>query len=548
MERQSRDNFDSPAESAPDTTPSTSKPEVGFLNPEPLAYRTENDGPGESSALKSSWIQRLFPGLLDESAKAGSQWKCKGKQVAAESERLLIENNAMKSPEGPGSSSAVQHQGRLGSLGEDGSRKDSGSQPPSASTSRQGLSPDLNLNPDCPMDQDTYAHESGTFMMDQEAGKSPKVSFIHALKYIASDVDTRSSQGEYHPVQPHSPAVSRRFYQQAELNLDGVGSRKERALETQSPRFGKFEFQQGVTRISSYMDDTLTGKGVEGTMRVDDVNVDEVNEAQDTADVGPSSRALPPLSLFAPFKHSKERRGSALSEGPKTFEETPLTTPLFSSRGYKAPESGNFGSSVFALYKPLSLAPPIAGSPDFHGNLMSLTPIFAPFKMVDEPNGPSTSFIKTERLHAVDIEEQERGKNILEHDNWNDAKAKQVERQGQLLAMHGPRPSSIYSRTPLPVVSDERKAHSMFSPNSQVPRFKEPRLSRLGITGNAHEAGISKGIRSHTVNTAAIELNSRRPSLQDSRADEDGGRSVTLIKEPLRPQSDVQLSASQGTW
>lgn len=146
-------------------------------------------------------------------------------------------------------------------------------------------------------------------------------------------------------------------------------------------------------------------------------------------------------------------------------------------------------------------------------------------------------------MHAVDIEEQERGKNKSEHDhNWMDAKAKQVERQGQS-AMHGARSSSIYSRTPLPVVSDERKAHSMFSPISQVPRFNEPRLSRLWITGTAHEAGISKGRRSHSVNTAAIELNSRRPSL-----DEDGGRSVTLIKEPHRPQSEAQLSASQGTW
>lgn len=579
-----------------------SKPEVGFLNPEPLATRCtskENDGPGEGSvaALRSSWIQRLFPGLLGETVKP-SQWKGKEKYVAPDydyTERLLLEN-AAKLPEGLGSSpqllGGVQDQGRerrhdnvRPGIREDDSGKDLvypcsiGSQPSRAFISRQGLSAaeELNFNRphyDYPRQQDLYVQDVRfSQIRDQETEKTKKVSSIHTLKSPA-DVDTRSMQGEHHPVQRHSLTVSsvaRRSRQQEQDRhvLDGLGSSSKPALETGllSPKFRNFELQERATRNSSYIDYSLRGRaGVEGTT-VDDLSMGENNEhrAQYDADKGQNvvslgSSPLPPLSLFAPFKHSKERR-SALSEGktnvtPGLSEDIPLRTPLFSSCGYKngtndiqdgagVPED-KFDSTMFAPYKPLSSLHPSTGMRDV-GTPLTLTPIFAPFKTVEEHNRPSTSFVKMGTL-PVDLVEQG-GKDAgrqgigMNSNVLLDAKAKQVEHRGQLcnqLATHG-RTSSVYSRAPLPGVADQREA-AMFSPNA-VPHFNEGPC-RVG-TANVHEPIVKGGCR--TVNTTAIELSSKRPSVQELRTD-DGVWCGANKDLSIAQSRDVQLSASQGAW
>ena len=651
MELQTCD-FEPASGSAPET-PSNSKPEVGFLNPEPLATRctSKDDGPGEGSlaALRSSWIQRLFPGMLGETVRP-SQWKDKEKRIAPDyenTERLLIENStklAGDSGPSPQLLSACQELGRESRDGdlkpvrrEEGSSTDImlpftySSQPPPAMLCRQGLPPareayrairgltgeirvksatdtrhlsensqaligygsqqasvdhsanstrftkglSCNRHPfDYLKQQDLHAHVVGYSqirdvddvpfsIMEHEAGKKMKASLTLSHQTPA-EVDTRSKQVEHHPMQRHSLTTRNviRMSQQQEQNrydLNGLdtGNRLELQAESPSFRFGKSGLQPAGTRNISDTEYLSAGRAGEGRRRVDNLKTDEnvghqeqcgTGQGQNMVSLG--SSPLPPLSLFAPFKHNKERR-SVESQGKDKMAagllEGSLLTPLFSSRGYKNDPNDNrggevsedkFDSTIFAPYKPSSSWHHSTGLRGLETPL-TLTPIFAPFKTLEEQNRPSTSSIKTNNLPLDLMKQNDEGAaeqdTRMDLDVLPESKAQQGDHRGQAFSQLRPHGliSSIYSSSSLAVIADQREA-AMFPPKSG-PRFTEGQY-RVG-TGNVHESTLKGGC--HTVNTTAIELNSRRPSLQDDRIDD---------KDLFTTQShDIQPNVSQGT-
>nr|PNR28894.1 hypothetical protein PHYPA_027586 [Physcomitrium patens] len=156
-------DFEPVAGSTPGTS-SNSKPEVGFFNPAPLATRCttkENGGPSAAgmAALRSSWIQRLFPGMMNEGARPfqSNVREQLVPPVYESTEPLLIED-VSKSFEEFGSSpelvGASRYQGResfydavRSGKPEGGSHKEfqyersNSSQPPPAAICRKGPVP-----------------------------------------------------------------------------------------------------------------------------------------------------------------------------------------------------------------------------------------------------------------------------------------------------------------------------------------------------------------------------------------------------------------------
>jgi hypothetical protein len=665
LELQTSD-FEPAAESAPET-PSNSKPEVGFLNPEPLATRCitkDNDGPGEGSlaALRSSWIQRLFPGMLGESVRP-SQWKDKEKHIAPDyenNERLLIENTT-KLAEDSGPSPqllGVGQESRHGDLRpvkrEEGSSMDivlpctNSSPSPRPMLCRQGLPPareayravrgfageirvksamdignlsensqeltglgsqqasvDLSANStrftkaltcnrlpfDYPIQQNLHAHDVGysqirdkdyapNSIMEQEAEQKMK-AFLTPSHILPAEADTRSMQVEHHPVQRH-PLSTRdvigisQQQEQYPYDLNDVGTSNRLVLqgESSSLRFRKSGLQPGGIRNIRDTEYLPAGRaGGEEGLRVDNLETDENIRHQGQYGqnvVSLESSPLPPLSLFAPFKHNKERR-SIESQGKNkmaaSLSEDSLLTPLFPSCGYKSDPNDNlggadvsedkFGSTLFAPYYPLSSFHHSTGLGGIETPL-TLTPIFAPFKTLEEQNRPSTSAMKTNILpfdrmeqsgedavgqdSRMDLEASPEPKaedavgqdSRMDLEASSEPKAEQTDHRGQLsnqLRAYGST-SSVYSRSPLPVIANQSEA-AMFSLNSG-PRFNEGQYC-IG-TANFHGSTL-KG-RRQTVSTTAIELNSRRPSLQEHRIDD---------KDLFTTQShDIQLSVSQG--
>lgn len=649
MELQTCD-FEPAAGSAPET-PSNSRPEVGFLNPEPLATRCttkDNDGLGEGgvAALRSSWIQRLFPGMLGESVRP-AQWK--GKHIAPDyenTERLLIENAAKLaedsglSPQLLGAGQDLGRENRHGGLGpvirEEVSSTDillpctNSSQPQPVTLCGQGLPParesyrairglagevfvksamdighlsdnsrdltglssqqasvDHSANStkftkgltcnrpffDHPRQQDMHARDVGysqirdvdnasSSMMKQEAEKNMKASLNLSYRPSA-EVDTRSIQVGHNPVQRHSLRSRNvsKIPQQREQIRYGLNGLDTIDLQAESPSRlpRKSELQPGGTRNISDSECLVAGGAVGGGLRVDTLETGEktLHQGQYGTDRGQNvgslgSSPLPPLSLFAPFKHNKERR-SVESQGKNKMaadlSEDSLLTPLFPSCGYKTDPNDNLGgagvsedkfhSTMFATYKPLSSFKHSTGLRGLE-TTFTLTPIFAPFKTAEEQNRPSNSLIKTNVL-PLDVMEHN-GEDAVGQDTEMDVdvlpepKAQPADHRGQ--PRNQPRAdghiSSVSSDSPLPIIADQRDA-AMFSLNSG-PRFndRQCRVEAVNVQGSS-----LKG-RCHTVNTTAIELSSSRPSLQEERTDE---------KDPSTPQShDIQPSVSQGTW
>ncbi|KAG0583450.1 hypothetical protein KC19_3G136800 [Ceratodon purpureus] len=598
-------DFEPAAESAPET-PSNSKPEVGFLNPEPLATRCTtkvNDGPGEGSlaALRSSWIQRLFPGMLGGSV-GPSQWKDKGKHIASDyenNERLLIENatrlaedsgpspqllgggqdpgkesphcdlrpvkreevsatdivlpctNSSQLPPdmlcGEGLSPGREAYGAVRGLAGEIRVKSAMDTPHSSENSpelaglgHQEASVDhaanstrfsngltCNRSPFAyPRQQDLHARDVGysqirdidctpPSIMEQEEKKMN--AFLTPSHKPPSEVDTRSMQVEHHPVQRH-PLSRRNFsrlsqqqQQQNRYDLNSLDTSNRIVYQAESPslRSKNSGFQLGGTRNISDAECLPAGRasGDKG-FRFDNLKKGEniehrarygVDTEKNVVSLG--SSPLPPLSLFAPFKHNKERR-SIESQGRNKMaaglSEDSLLTPLFPSCGYKSDPNDNLGgagvseekfdSAMFSQYKPSSSIYQSSGLRGLETPL-TLTPIFAPFKTLEEHNRPLKSLIKTKIWPLEKNGEDAVGKDTdMDLDALPEPESQQADHRGQSGAM------------------------------------------------NVHGSTLKDGC--HTVNTTAIELSRKRPSLHEDRTDD---------KDLSTSQShDEQLSVSQG--
>lgn len=485
-----------PAAGSASETPSSSKPEVGFLNPEPLATRCttkNNGGPsgGSLGALRSSWIQRLFPGMLGQTARPSEN---------------------PQEPTGLGLQEAsADHSGNT-----------------------TGFTKELFGNRST--FDDLHCHEASLKIrgmeyvpssnVEQEAEKKMK-SFWQPPQILPAELETRSMQVEHHSVEQHS--VSSRFG--PGTSQKGYGTSNRPLHQTESPvfRFKTPISQPGGSKHISDTDNLQAERatGDEGP-RVDIESIG--HQGQHRADIGVSmgSSALPPLSLFAPFKHNRERQLGKKKMAAGLSEDS-LLTPLLSSHGYKDYPNDNlkgeekFDSTLFALYKPSS-------SIQHSFGLGGIETPFAPFKVVEEQNRPSTSLIKTNAL-PLDLMEHDGEDTKMDTDVLPEPRAQQADHGGQLgnpPRAYG-RSSSNYSSFPLPVIADRREA-TMFPPNSG-PRLNgaQHRVGAVNVHGSTSKAGCQ---------TSAIKLSNKRPSLHEARADD---------KNFSPAQSfDEQLSVSQG--
>uniref|UniRef100_A0A7I4C4Z9 Uncharacterized protein n=1 Tax=Physcomitrium patens TaxID=3218 RepID=A0A7I4C4Z9_PHYPA len=640
------------------------EPEVGFSNPEPLASRyttKDNGGLCEGMAvLRSSWIQRLFPGMMGEYVKP-TQEKGKEKHVSSayeDTERLLIEN-ASKTSEVFGSCSEVLGTSRdqaRESFCDDGTpgRFEEGSsiepdyecsnssRPPPAVVSKQRPAPArvdaeseyrcevgsqtpsiLNsenstrlltqpacsrLPPECSTEQvlalrnrmdcatkvvpsiltkyeqvatmqtfvrplELKSHNedylrtrgAGNVPSEHEMGRKSQVSSMYPYK-LPADLDTKIILEE-HSSQRHLLSTSdvARKSQNKERNrfvLSSAGTNNKTAVqpESTSPRFKQSGLHLGNPRHSSYKEYSLAGEDVgwdEPRVDKEKMGRNIGHQTQHSTVTGKivDSSLLPPLSLFAPFKHSKERR-SAKSEGktkmaPGLSGES-LLTPLFSPCSYKKDKNDDrgvadvcedkFDSVIFSPYKPLSSLHNSAGIRE--SEALTLTPVFAPFKTLEEQKCPASAAI-TECL-PVDLMEQNGDNTVVQYpgaktDLISGSNFRQVEHMiqsnHQLVAPE--RSSSVYSSYPRRRGANYREAavHSTIpGPHSHEEQHR---------VESTYTRGFLVREEQRTMNTATIDLCSRRPRLQEERTGySDSCQADTNVS--MVHSHDVQMSLSQG--
>lgn len=247
------------------------------------------------------------------------------------------------------------------------------------------------------------------------------------------------------------------------------------------------------------------------------------------------SSSLPPLSLFAPFKHTKEQRRLGKTKVHPAVSGESLLTPLFPSHDYleNNDEEGDgsipkdkFDATIFAPYKPSP--DPVSFSrsdtlklPDAAMSMsMSsfMAPTCAPLSTAKEQHEPSASSSKPQNVAAdlMDVDDENAIYTRQEHLGTKTYFGFEVDahlvsdQQGSTSKYINANKhiSSVHSSSLVPGKAIQ----------TAVP-FQSPAPGFYG--GYQQEETLCK-----TVNTAVIELSSKRPSLHDEADD------IQLEQEP----------------
>lgn len=273
-----------------------------------------------------------------------------------------------------------------------------------------------------------------------------------------------------------------------------------------------------------------------------------------------SSSSLPPLSLFAPFKHNKEPRrlacGGKIKVDPPVSGES-LLTPLFPSHGYVENNDeevdgsipkGKFDATIFAPYKP-SPDPVSSSSRSDTLKLLDaaksmsrssfMAPTCAPLRTAKEQHEPSASPSKPQSVAAdlMDVDDQNAIDTRREHLGTKtffgfEVNAHLVSDQQGSTSNHiiaNKHISSVHSSSLVP----ERVIQSAVPLQIPVP----------GFYGGGYQQAETP---CKTVNTSAIELSSRRPSLHEEAGDIELEQEPSSKNHNLTKPSGSHLRVLQG--
>lgn len=254
-----------------------------------------------------------------------------------------------------------------------------------------------------------------------------------------------------------------------------------------------------------------------------------------------SSSSLPPLSLFAPFKHNKEPRklacrGKTKVDPPVSGES--LLTPLFPSHGYAENNDeevdgsipkGKFDATIFAPYKP-SPDPVSSSSRSDTLKLLDaamsmsrssfMAPTRAPLQTAKEQHEPSASPIKPQSVAAdlMDVDDRNAIETRREHLGTKTYFGFEVNTH-LVLDQQGSTSNHINANKHISSV------HSSSLVPERVMQTAVPLQTPLpGFHGGGYQQAETP---CKTVNTSAIELSSRRPSLHEEADD------IELEQEPI---------------
>lgn len=468
-------------------TPSSSDSTgIAVLNPTPLATRCirQNNAPtgGGSDVLRSAWIQRIIPGVLGEDTMP-SQWEEEENNPGLMRDPLPVGHGHQLSAE---SAELFQAARPLGSGNVDPSYLQS-----------------MELKHVGKMDDHERRQElDNTPVYSPVAIQSIHLCDMHGTMPsrpgVINPLFGYQQQGWYH-YSPDVPGPRNRFLP-AKANLQGGHVP---GISMEAPSLGhslkpSTQFGWGSTALGGSVTDR------EGSSAAY-----EICGRTDDRSLGLTS--LPPLSLFAPFKHNKEvrsleRLGGVRKEAkvdswrPGVSLLTPLFPPLSCMGAVNCIQDGGAGvlkerlaAAPYSPFRPSAnhvgsseKCVAVGGSTDKPSVLL---PIFAPFKSAEECNEPSPSSSKTESLpldlmDVVDHREEDTGvKPDLTQTN-NEAR----HHGGGSLANLGGTDHLVYSSTWL---DDENRLANVQGPGRR-PTVKSSESGLCGI-GNQKVAVFSAG-------------------------------------------------------